>query len=133
MAGDYLKRILAAEVRKALFARDCVQKLDELRGQAHVWLYVTAAREFHIAIWRSKSFPSESEWWTFLRALPDEIRPAKLPHYEQARPNKDRWVFKAHWRLSTPNPFGESDDEQTTPAPTQRPTPDQPARRAPGP
>lgn len=117
--AEYLKRMLAAKVRDAFKFRDCVQKLDDLRGEAHVWLYITSAREFHIAIWRGKTFPSESEWWTFLRCLPDEVRPSPLPHYEQITP-RGRHVFKAHWRLSIPNPFGERDDE-TTPAPAQRP------------
>ena len=115
MAGDVLKRLLVEKVRDAFIARDCVQKLDELKGEAHVWLYITAAREFHFCIWRAKQYPSESEWITFLRHLPPEILPpGPLPRFEQFAP-RGRKVLKAHWRLSKPNPFGESDNEQKPP------------------
>lgn len=118
------RRLLAEMVHTALLARDHLQKIDDIDGQPHVWLYVTSARIFNIAIWHAKTFPSESEWITWLRNLPPEILPAgPLPSPQQQRDqhNRYRHMLKASWKLSVPNPFGEH-DEETTPAQGHQPT-----------
>lgn len=123
-----LKDLLREKVTFAFLHRDRVQKLDDLAGQAHVWLYITDAREFHIAIWRGKVFPSQSEWDTFLRHLPREVLPrGPLPTFEQVN-QPGRKVLKAHWHIQVPQPFGEPhDDQATTTTPNQRPTAQPPA------
>jgi len=104
--ANYLQTLLAQKVRAALALRETRQQIDDLKGGAHVHLYVTSARELHIAVWRLSVFPSESEWVTFCRSLPVEVWPAGTFPEPESLTHRGRKIFKAHWRISTPEPFG---------------------------
>ena len=114
----WLELMLLERAQYAWLARDRVQRL-EFRGGAHVWLYITAAREFHLAIWRTRVFPSDTEYWVFFRALPETIQPRlPLPVYHKLE-HQGRKILKAHWRILSAAPFG-ADDAITTEEPSER-------------
>lgn len=73
---------------------------------ATVALYLDAERQFHFRVSRHLVWPGEREWSTFVKHLPERVRPDEYPVHDKKTANAI-FAFAAVWPMTLPM-FGES-------------------------